>query len=321
MSPKCQLLAFRARLEAGELHGLAIAWNVRTCKRNQFSWNDNPYRHAANFWKMIMDEYFASLGGFGPLLLNAGKALAFLVIGYLLAVMTERFIRRRISAHERFDATLGNFFASVAKWLILAVVLIAVLQLFGFQATSLVAILGAATLAIGLALQGTLADIAAGLMLIVFRPYKLGQYVDIGGTAGTVKDLNLFVTELATPDNVQIIIPNGKAWGSIISNYSAHETRRLDLTLGIDYGDDAEKAIATILQCAEADGRVLGDPEPWVRVINLGDSSVDLGVRLWCKAENYWELKFAMTKKVKEAFDKAGISIPYPHHVEISKAG
>ena len=234
--------------------------------------------------------------------------------------MVERFVRRRVNAHEEIDTTLGNFFASIAKWLILAVVVIAVLQLFGFQATSLVAVLGAATLAIGLALQGTLADVAAGVMLIIFRPYKVDQYVDIAGTSGTVKDLNLFMTELVTPDNVQIIVPNGKAWGAIITNYSAHEQRRLDLTFGIDYGDDAEEAMAIILKCAEADERVLKDPEPWVRVMQLGDSSVDLGVRLWCMGSDYWELKFSMTRAVKEAFDKGGISIPYPHTVEISKS-
>ena len=200
----------------------------------------------------MMEETIASLGAFGPLFYSVLKALIFLVIGYLVAIMVERVIRRRIAAHKKVDATLGNFFASIAKWLILAFVVIAVLQLFGFQATSLVAVLGAATLAVGLALQGTLSDVAAGVLLIVFRPYKLGQYVDIDGTAGTVRDLNLFVTELVTPDNVQIIIPNGKAWGSIITNYSAHDTRRLDLTFGIDYGDDAEKALEAFKTSAEA---------------------------------------------------------------------
>ena len=145
--------------------------------------------------------------------------------------------------------------------------------------------------------------------------------MDIGGTAGTVKDLNLFVTELVTPDNVQIIVPNGQAWGSIITNYSAHDTRRLDITYGIDYGDDIEKAKAIILRLAEADGRVLSNPEPWVRVTNLGDSSVDISTRLWCKAADYWELKWAMIQGVKETFDAEGISIPYPHSVEIQKEG
>ncbi|MCP4319166.1 MAG: mechanosensitive ion channel [Hyphomicrobiales bacterium] len=266
-----------------------------------------------------MEEMFTQMGALGPLVYGAIKALIFLVAGYLVAGIVSRTIRRRVLANPKLDDTLGIFFASIAKWLIIVVTIIAVLQVFGFQATSLVAVLGAATLAIGLALQGTLADIAAGVMLIVFRPFRLEQYVDIGGTAGTVKDLNLFVTELVTPDNVQIIMPNGKVWGSIITNYSAHDTRRVDITYGIDYGDDADKAMAVILKCANADERVHKDPEPWVRVVNLNDSSVDIGTRIWCDAADYWDLKFAMTKTVKEAFDKEGISIPYPHQVEIHK--
>ncbi|MEM6463086.1 MAG: mechanosensitive ion channel domain-containing protein [Pseudomonadota bacterium] len=266
-----------------------------------------------------MDDLASQMGAAGPLLFGALKALIFLVVGYIIAGIVSRTIRNRVLASPTLDDTLGTFFASIAKWLIMAVTVIAVLQVFGFQATSLVAVLGAATLAVGLALQGTLADIAAGVMLIVFRPFKLDQYVDIGGTAGTVKDLNLFVTELVTPDNVQIIVPNGKVWGSIITNYSAHDTRRVDITYGIDYADDADKAMAVILKCANADKRVHKDPEPWVRVVNLNDSSVDITTRIWCDAPDYWDLKFAMTKAVKEAFDKEGISIPYPHQVEISK--
>jgi len=267
-----------------------------------------------------MNDLFAQMGALGPLVYSAIKALVFLVVGYMAAGIVERYVLRKVNASEDLDDTLGNFFASIAKWLILAVVVIAVLQVFGFQATSLVAVLGASTLAIGLALQGTLADIAAGVMLIVFRPFKMGDYVDVDGTAGTIRLLNLFVTEMVTPDNVQIVIPNGKVWGSIITNYSAHDTRRVDLTFGIDYGDDVDKAIGIILACADKDERVLTDPEPWVRVVNLNDSSVDLGVRLWCNSGDYWELKFAMTKIVKESFDKDGISIPYPHRVEIRKS-
>jgi len=266
-----------------------------------------------------MNQAMADMGGYGPLVFNVIKALFVLVIGWIAAGALSGLVRRRVNATPRIDPTLGNFVASVVKWVVLIIVLVAVLGLFGIEATSLVAILGAATLAIGLALQGTLSDLAAGFMLILFRPYKLGQYVDIGGTAGTVKDLNLFVTELVTPDNVQIIVPNGQAWGAIITNYSAHDTRRCDLSFGIDYGDDADKAMTIITELAEADARVHKDPAPWVRVTNLGDSSVDLGVRLWCDAADYWELKFAMTKAVKEAFDAKGISIPYPHSVEIQK--
>jgi len=146
-----------------------------------------------------MDQVTAHVEPYLPLIINAVKALIFLVVGYIVANMVSSFIKRRIVTNPRIDDTLGGFFSSIAKWLILTVVIIAVLQLFGFQATSLVAVLGAATLAIGLALQGTLADVSSGVMLIIFRPFKLGEYVDVGGTAGTVKDLNLFFTELATP--------------------------------------------------------------------------------------------------------------------------
>lgn len=268
-----------------------------------------------------MESLTESLGAAAPLVLSAAKALIVLIIGWIVAGAISSWVRHRVNANDNIDPTLGNFAASMVRWLILLVVLIAVLGIFGIEATSLVAVLGAASLAIGLALQGTLSDLAAGVMLIIFRPFKLNQFVDIGGTAGTVKDINLFVTELATPDNVQIIVPNGQAWGSIITNFSAHDTRRVDLTFGIDYGDDANKAMEIILGLAAANDRVLADPEPWARVVNLGDSSVDIGVRIWCNAADYWELKFHMTKVVKEAFDAQGVSIPYPHSVEIQKAG
>lgn len=268
-----------------------------------------------------MEELTQQVGAYAPLVINAVKALVVLIIGWIVAGVVSGFVRRRVNSRPELDQTLGNFAASVVRWVILLIVLVAVLGIFGIQATSLVAMLGAATLAIGLALQGTLSNLAAGFMLILFRPYKIGQYVDIGGTAGTVVNLDLFTTELSTPDNVQIIVPNGQAWGSIITNYSHHDTRRVDLTFGIDYGDDADRAMRVILDQAVADPRVLDEPEPWVRVTNLGDSSVDLTARLWCAADDYWELKFDMTKKVKEAFDDAGISIPYPHAVEIQKAG
>ncbi|MEP3429222.1 MAG: mechanosensitive ion channel domain-containing protein [Roseibium sp.] len=268
-----------------------------------------------------MESAVDQVSVYAPVFMNAIKALIVLVIGWFLAGFLSSLTKRRIVAHERIDDTIGGFAASLVRWLVLLITLIAVLQLFGIEATSLVAVLGAGTLAIGLALQGTLSDIAAGVMLVIFRPYKIGQFVSIGGTSGTVKDLNIFVTELVTPDNVQIIMPNGQAWGAVITNFSAHSTRRLDLTFGIDYGDDADKAIQIILDVAIADERVKRDPEPWVRLTNLGDSSVDLGVRLWCDAGDYWELKFHMLKAVKEAFDAGGISIPYPHQVEIQKAG
>ncbi|WP_299348440.1 mechanosensitive ion channel domain-containing protein [uncultured Shimia sp.] len=264
-----------------------------------------------------MDQLIEQAGALGPLMIATAKALVVLIIGWMVAGFVSRTVRKRVNAKPEIDNTLGNFAASIVRWVILLMVLVAVLSIFGIEATSLVAMMGAATLAIGLALQGTLSDLAAGFMLILFRPYKLGQYVDIGGTAGTVKDLNLFVTELVTPDNVQIIIPNGQAWGAIITNYSAHDTRRVDLVFGIDYGDNSDKAMEIILAEAKADSRVLTDPEPWLRVTNLGDSSVDITARVWCSAADYWDLRFDLTKAVKEAFDRDGISIPYPHTVMV----
>ncbi|MEX0349136.1 MAG: mechanosensitive ion channel family protein [Paracoccaceae bacterium] len=266
-----------------------------------------------------MEELLTQTDFVWPMILNAAKALAVLIVGWMVAGGIGGMVRRKVNSTPHIDPTLGNFLASMVKWALLAMVIVAVLGIFGIEATSIVAVLGAASLAIGLALQGTLSDLAAGVMIVIFRPYKLGQYVDIGGTAGTVQEVNLFTTELVTPDNVQIIVPNGQAWGSIIINYSAHDTRRVDLVFGIDYGDNADAAMKIILDTAQADGRVLSDPEPWVRVTNLGDSSVDLTARLWCNAADYWDLKFALTQNVKEAFDAQGISIPYPHSVEIHK--
>lgn len=251
--------------------------------------------------------------------LGAAKALAVIIVGWIVAGMLARTIRKRIASRPEIDQTLATFFASVVRWGVLAIVLVAVLGIFGIEATSIVAVFGAASLAIGLALQGTLSDLAAGVMLVVFRPYKIGDYVDIGGTAGTVKDLTLFTTELNTPDNIQIIVPNGQSWGSIITNYSAHDTRRIDLMFGIDYGDDAEKAMQIILDVANAEEKILSDPEPWAKVTSLGASSVDITARLWCRSEDFWDLKFQMTLAIKQAFDREGISIPYPHVVEIHK--
>jgi small conductance mechanosensitive channel len=262
-----------------------------------------------------LDQLFA----YSPILTNVIKALVVLIVGWTTAGFASRALRRRVMASETIDNTVGSFVAGLVRWGILIVVLIAVLNLFGVEATSLVAMLGAATLAIGLALQGTLSNVAAGIMLIAFRPYKLEEFVDIAGTAGTVKDINLFFTELATPDNIQIIVPNGQAWGAIITNFSTHDTRRVDLVFGIDYDDDADKAMGIIRDVVAADERVLKDPEPWLRVTNLGNSSVDITLRAWAKTDEFWDVKFALTQAIKEAFDKGGITIPYPHTVEIRK--
>jgi len=256
---------------------------------------------------------------YSPLLWNVAQAFAFLVIGWFVANRVSAYIRRVVLAKKTLDDTLGTFFAQIAKYVILIVTLIAVLQLFGFQATSLVAILGAAGLAIGLALQGTLSNVAAGVMLIIFRPYRYDDFVEISGHSGTVKGISLFSTELATPDNIKVVIPNSSAWGSAVINYSAHDTRRLDITIGISYDDDPDQALKLMADAVSADTRTLKDPEPFFAVTALGDSAVDVTMRVWCKASDYWPMKFDMLKKLKADFDAAGVSIPYPHMEIVQK--
>lgn len=270
---------------------------------------------------MELPEIPAAVAPVVALGLNIVKALIFLIVGWIIASWLSRLVRRRVEASETIDSTLGIFFSSVVRYVLLAAVGVAVMQTFGFEVTSLVAMLGAATLAIGLALQGTLSHLAAGVMLVFFRPYKIDDFVEVGGNSGTITDLNLFMTELTTVDGVKIFVPNGEAWGKPITNYSANPLRRCDITFGIDYADDIDKATGIILGVVTADARFLNAPaEPWVRVVNLGDSSVDLQLRAWCAAGDLWEAKFATLKAVKEAFDKGGISIPYPHTELVQKA-
>lgn len=260
---------------------------------------------------------------YSPLIISFGLkvlgALFVLVIGLRIAGWLAGLVRREAMKREGIDDTLGSFFASLVRWAITAAVLIAVLQVFGVQATSFVAVLGALTLAIGLSMQGALGNIASGVMIMLFRPYKLGDYIEAAGVGGTVKDINLFQTVLATPDNVKVLVPNSQAIDGVIRNYTGYDTRRADVTFGIDYDDDMDKAIAIIRQVIDADARIFKDPEPFVKVVNLGDSSVDIATRSWVKAEDVWDVKFHLTKAVKEAFDREGISIPYPHQVEIQK--
>jgi len=205
------------------------------------------------------------------------------------------------------------------RWFLTAATLIAALQLFGVQATSFVAILGAMTLAIGLSLQGALGNIASGIMIMLFRPYSVSEYVEIAGVGGTVKEINLFQTILASPDNVKIVVPNSQAISGVIRNYAGYPTRRVDLMFGIDYGDGIENALSVIERTVKADPRVLADPAPVVRVHALGASSVDIIARPWVKTPDYWEAHWALTRAVKEALDAAGISIPYPHQVNVTK--
>lgn len=250
--------------------------------------------------------------------LPAIGAFVVLVVGWTLSRVISNAIANGLARSGRIDETLRLFFRSMIRYVLLAVTVIAVLEMFGVEATGLVAVLGAASLAIGLALQGTLQHVAAGVMLLIFRPFKVGDFIEAGGESGTVKMISLFTTELATPDNVQIIVPNGAMWGSSVKNFSFHPTRRVDLVFGISYDDDIPKAMELIREIAEADERALADPAAFVAVSNLGDSSVDITTRVWCQASDYWGLRFDLLRRVKEAMDTAGISIPYPHMQVVS---
>jgi len=239
-------------------------------------------------------------------------AAAILIIGLWLSGVVQNRLAVLLGKSEKMDQTVTQFVAGLAKYVVIIVTIIALLDQFGVETTSLVAVVGAAGLAIGLALQGTLSNVAAGVMLLIFRPFKIGQFVEVAGYAGSVKAITLFVTEMDTGDNVRIIIPNSDVWGSSIKNYNYHDTRRLDLTFGIGYGDDINKAMAVIKSVIATDERAHKSPEPVVAVSNLGDSSVDIMVRIWCVGSDYWGLKWHLLQATKEAFDKDSISIPYP---------
>jgi small conductance mechanosensitive channel len=238
--------------------------------------------------------------------------LAILIIGLWLSGVVRNRVAKLLGRSERMDETVSQFLASLAKYVVIIITIIALLDQFGVETTSLVAVVGAAGLAIGLALQGTLSNVAAGVMLLIFRPFKIGQFVEVAGYAGVVKTITLFVTEMDTGDNVRITIPNGSVWGTSIKNYNFHSVRRLDLVFGIGYGADINKAMDVIKAKLADDDRCHKDPDPVVAVSNLGDSSVDIMVRVWCAGGDYWGLKWDLLKGVKEAFDDGGVDIPFP---------
>lgn len=252
--------------------------------------------------------------------LKAFYALMILLVGLLIAGIIGRGLLKVFKRSHKMDPMVAGFLSSLVRYVLIATVVIASLDMIGVKSTSLVAILGASTLAIGLALQGTLSHFASGIMLLSFRPFKAGDYVEIGGQAGTVKGIDLFTTELATLENNKIVVPNGEVWGKAVINYSAHPQKRLMLDFGIDYGDDIAKAMAVMRDVVAKDPRVLPDPEPWVAVTELSDSAVNLQLRVWCQAAEYWELKCALLHHVKVAFDANDITIPYPHITYETKA-
>ncbi len=241
------------------------------------------------------------------------------IIGALLIFMIGKWVARRIQRlvvgimkRNDVDETLVSFIESIVYIMLMIVVVLAAINALGVQTTSFIAILGAAGLAVGLALQGTLGNVGSGVLLISFRPFKVGDFVTVGGETGTVAGMSIFATTLHTLDNKVVIVPNSAVSGGNITNFSARETRRIDLTFGIGYGDDLKLAKSTLEGIMHDDPRVLADPEPFVGVSELGDSSVNFVFRPWVKSEDYWDVYFQMIEKVKLTFDEKGISIPYP---------
>jgi len=242
---------------------------------------------------------------------NLALALAILVVGrWLIRPITA--LVARLLQRSQLDAMLVTFVTSIMRALLLLLVIIAALDRLGVDTTSLVALIGAAGLAIGLALQGSLQNFAAGVMLVVFRPFRVGDYIEAAGVTGTAETIGIFSTTLRTPDNRDVVVPNGQLYSGTITNNSARDTRRIDLVFGIGYGDDLDKARQVLQALLDADARILKEPAPVIAVAELAASSVDLAVRPWVNSADYGAVRFDLLEGVKRAFDANGISIPYP---------
>jgi small conductance mechanosensitive channel len=243
--------------------------------------------------------------------LKVVAAIVILIIGRWVAKIVANIIRKMM-ARADVDQTLQKFVASMTYIALMAFVVLAALNQLGIQTTSFIAILGAAGLAVGLALQGSLSNFAAGFLMILFRPIRVGDYIEGAGTAGTVEEVGIFTTTLVTPDNKTVIIPNAAMTGDNIVNWTAKGTRRVDMVMGIGYEDDIDKAKQIMADVLAKDSRILKDPAPQIAMVELADSSVNFVVRPWAKASDYWGVYMDTHEAIKKAFDAQGISIPYP---------
>ncbi|MDG5817147.1 mechanosensitive ion channel [Chitinispirillales bacterium ANBcel5] len=238
-------------------------------------------------------------------------AVAILIFGLLSAKLVRGFLKR-VLKKGHIEDTLVSFIASLSYVFMIIFVIIAALSQLGVQTASFVAILGAAGLAVGLALQGSLSNFASGFLLIMFKPFKVGDYIEGAGVAGSVEQIGIFTTELKSPDNKRIIVPNGKITNDNIINYTAREIRRVDIIAGVSYSDDLDKVKRVLKEILDSDERVLEEPAPVIGVLELGDSSVNFVVRPWTKTTDYWNVFFSLQETIKKRFDAEGISIPFP---------
>lgn len=254
--------------------------------------------------------------------LELAGAILIAVAGWIVAGWLSRVVRSLSKRSGRVDPTLEPLLVKLARWSVLAITLVAVLDKFGIQTASVIAFLGAAGLAIGLALKDTVSDLAAGVVILVLRPFNVGDAVSIAGTGGTIDGIDLFETRLTSWDGVPIVLPNGAVRTAKIENYSRAANRRLDLVVGIAYSDEIEKAVEALRALVKGEARVLAEPESMVVVTELGDSSVNLLVRVWVSPGDYWPMKFDMTRAIKECLDRAGVTIPFPQRdVHVFEAG
>lgn len=238
-------------------------------------------------------------------------ALTIFIVGKWVAKKIANIVQR-VLAKNNVDPAIQHFVGSLVSWVLIIFVVIASLGQLGIQTASFVAIVGAAGLAVGLALQGSLANFAAGVLILIFRPFKVGDFIEVAGVSGVVQKIQIFTTKLHSPDNKKIIVPNGGVISGNITNYSANDTRRVDLVFGVGYGDDINAAKAVLQSVVAAEPKVLEDPAPTIAVVELADSSVNLVCRPWVNTADYWDVYFNITEAAKKALDAQGISIPFP---------
>lgn len=260
----------------------------------------------------VLDIGLTTITSYG---LKVVGAVVILVVGWIVAGLVRKTIIKAGGRAPGVDITIFTFTASIAKYGVLAFTIVATLASFGVETTSFVAVLGATGLAIGLALQGTLSHVAAGFMLILLRPFRVGDFVEAAGTSGTVTEISLFTTELATLENIRVVVPNSMVWSGIIKNMAGNTTRRTDIIVGISYDDNIDKAIAAVKAELDAESRVMKDPAPLIAVRELADSSVNLLIRYWTSREEFFDVQLALNKAIKEKFDREGITIPFPQRV------
>ncbi|WP_419177632.1 mechanosensitive ion channel family protein [Gallaecimonas pentaromativorans] len=253
------------------------------------------------------------------LIMDVGYKALLAIVVVLATMVLSGWARRSVSkAHQRLhrlDATLVPLLSSLAAYAIYLVGVVIVLDILGFNTSSLIALLGAAGLAVGLALKDTLSNIAAGIMLLILRPFKLADFIECASFSGTVREVGLFTTVLETPDGLYISAPNSSLWGSPIKNFSRNGKRRMDLIVGISYGDSLEAGLTVLTELAQSEERVMKDPAFQVMVQSMGDSSVNLQLRLWSSVDNYWPLYWDMNRRIKEQIEAAGLTIPFPQRV------